>query len=126
MVPGVGRRGSVLIAFVTIVETDTELSSGNLWFGAVVRTSESFASSSARLRARSDSPPSALACSRQAIRLTSQALLPVRVSSPNTSAYFAFSCWTVIFRRAVTSFVMFRCIVRVSPRVSGRGNDRGQ
>ena len=46
------------------------------WSGrGAVRRSASLASSAARRRARSDRSPSARACRRQAMRLTSQALL---------------------------------------------------
>lgn len=70
--------------------------SAGLALGGDIRMSASFANSSARWRARSDSPPSAVACSRHAIRFTSQTLFPVRVSSPKTSAYFDRNSLTVI------------------------------
>lgn len=57
-----------------------------LALGGDRRTSASLASSAARWRARSDKSPSACDCSRQAMCLRSQALLPARVASPNTSA----------------------------------------
>src|SRR5262249_17729085 len=54
--------------------------------GADRRISASAISSAARLRARSDRSPSALACKRQAMRFTSQTLLCDGVGSPKTSA----------------------------------------
>lgn len=83
--PGTGVRSSGGI------EQDTSLvCSGSVcvifsFRGAVTRTSAPLASSAARASARSERPPSRLACIRQAIRLMSHDLWRLLVDSPKTS-----------------------------------------
>jgi hypothetical protein len=90
--------------------------------GRRTRRSASLAISSARRRARSDRPPSALACIRQAIRFQSQSLLPDRVVSPKTSTYRPRSSLTVNrlrggdLARHVQSFGHVASAFRVSRR----------
>jgi len=79
-------------------------------FGAVSRTSACAASSAARLRARSERPPSSFAYSRQAIRRMRNSLWRLVVASPATSAYLSRNSVTVIFCMAATSFAMFTAI----------------
>ena len=85
-VPGGGSRSSARTAPVAH-SSRSAAGRGSSVVGGVIRRSASRASSAARRRARSDRPPSARACSRQAIRLTSQVRLLASVVSPKTSAY---------------------------------------
>jgi hypothetical protein len=101
-VPGIGRRGSWPVAGpaqVRVVEP-TLLSRVR---GIVVRMSASRASSSARRRARSDSPPSASDWTRQAMRLTRKSLFPERLDSPKTARYRSRNCAGVIRRSSASS-----------------------
>src|SRR5262249_45471754 len=75
IVPGVGRRRSPA--------ADRPARDGD---GGKRRKSASLASSLARLRARTDRSPSASACKRQAMRLTSQVLGLERGGSPKSLA----------------------------------------
>jgi hypothetical protein len=90
-----------------------------------IRKSASQASSAARRRARSDRSPSASACSRQAMRLTSHGLFWAGVNSPNTSAYLIRSSLTVIRFSAAASLAMFNCMVRSFLEVSETVNPCG-
>ena len=64
-----------------------------------MRKSASSAISSARRRARSESPPQAFAWMRQAMRRNRNCLWLDRESSPKTSRYLSLSCAVVRLRR---------------------------
>src|SRR5262249_32376197 len=78
-----------------------------LW-GGLRRRSASRASSAARRRARSERAPSASACIRQTMRLTSQGRLLALVVSPNSSAKRCLSWPTLSRCKAATSLTMLR------------------
>src|ERR1019366_3554160 len=103
IVPGGGRRLSPLERRIAVVVRSAGAGAA-ISFGGDSRTSASLANSAARWRARSERSPSANACSRQAMRLTSHPLLLALVSSPNASAYLTRSSLTVIRGKAATSF----------------------
>ncbi len=74
--PGMGRRRSCVGVNDPTTVRPTPV------FGATSRRSDSLASSSARRRARSDSPPCSFACSRHAMRLRRKSLCRDVVGSP--------------------------------------------
>src|SRR5215471_14909441 len=91
--------------------------------GGLRRRSASRASSAARRRASSESSPSASACRRQRMRLTSQVRLLALVVSPKSSAKRCLS-WPTLSRWSVaTSLTMFSStgfsffLLRTSTRV---------
>ena len=92
---GAGRREAIVAgvtAILAVFVCDAGVGAVGLGLGLGLGlggdslTSASLANSAARSRARSEMSPSACDCSRQAIRLMSQGLLPAFVCSPNTSA----------------------------------------
>src|SRR6516225_1532019 len=104
MVPGGGSRGSTGAGR----RTGSGVAVGAVvWrWGALSRKSASRASSWARRRARSDRSPSAKACIRQAMRLTSQVRLLAWVASPNSSAKRCRSWPTLRRSSAATSLTL--------------------
>ena len=94
--------GSLGSAAAETLDSEVRVSSSDCcrkFFGARNRRSASFAISKARCRARSDSPPKALACNLHAIRRNRNCLWLDRLSSPKTSKYFYLSRPTVSRRR---------------------------
>src|SRR6516165_851332 len=104
MVPGGGRRGSTGAG----IRTGSRVAvAAVVWrWGGFRRKSASRANSAAHWRARWERSPSASACIRQAMRLTSQARLLAWVASPKSSAKRCRS-WPTLSRSSVaTSLTM--------------------
>jgi hypothetical protein len=83
------------------------------------------ANSAALRRARSVRSPSANACIRQMMRLTSHALCLVLVASPNTSAYLARKSGTGKRLSVASSFPTFSSIAFLLVRDSENVNHGG-
>src|SRR5262249_10509971 len=120
MVPGRGKRPS---RRVRGMDAGTAVVLAAPFFfgrGGPSRNAAPLANWAARRRARSDRSPSARACIRQAMRLTSQARLATQVDSPNSVAYWRLNSGTLSRPKPARSLAMFRSIT--SPFSGATGN----